>query len=259
MPVSDDDTLLPFSLPGICQKKVTAAFDGGLIGSDGGVLQLAGADKRLGLVDAMAAITPDHRDQAQITQTMSDILRARILAIACGYPDANDLDDLPKDPIFKLARGRLPESGDDLASQPTMSRWENVPDVRPLIRLSYALMELWCASCWRLPKAITLDIDDTANTVHGHQRLSLFNARYDERCFLPIHVYDAATGHCVPTSCGRAKLPTARRFVPIHAGWYGASGGIGRTPASPPVATAAMDSARRWTGASRTASAASSV
>ena len=110
MPATDDDTLLPFSLPSICHKKVTAAFDGGLISSDGGVLLLAGADKRLGLIEAMAAIIPDTAID-RITHTMSDILRARILAIACGYPDADDLDDLRKDPAFKLACGRLPESG----------------------------------------------------------------------------------------------------------------------------------------------------
>jgi hypothetical protein len=210
MPADDDDTLLPFSLPSICQKKVTAAFDGGLISSDGGVLLLAGADKRLGLVDTMAAIIPDHRDPTQITHAMSDILRARILAIACGYPDADDLDDLRKDPAFKFACGRLPESGDDLASQPTMSRWENAPDLRTLIRLSYAMVDLWCGSYWRAPKAITLDIDDTADTVHGHQQLSLFNAHYDERCFLPIHVYDADTGHCVLTILRPGKTPDGR-------------------------------------------------
>lgn len=176
MPATDDDTLLPFSLPSICQKKITAAFDGGLISSDGGVLLLAGADQRLGLVDTLAAIIPDHRDPAKITHTMSDILRARILAIACGYPDADDLDDLRKDPAFKLACGRLPESGDDLASQPTMSRWENAPDLRTLIRLTYATVDLWCDSYPRPPKSIMLDIDDTADTVHGHQQLSLFNA-----------------------------------------------------------------------------------
>ena len=74
MPANDDDTLLPFSLPSICQKKVTAGFDGGLISSDGGVLLLAGADKRLGLIDTLAAIIPDHRDPDLITHTMSDIL-----------------------------------------------------------------------------------------------------------------------------------------------------------------------------------------
>ncbi len=210
MPATDDDTLLPFSLPSICHKKVTAAFDGGLISSDGGVLLLAGADKRLGLIEAMAAIIPDHRDPTKITHTMPDILRARILAIACGYSDADDLDDLRKDPAFKLACGRLPESGDDLASQPTMSRWENAPDLRTLIRLTYAMVDLWCGSYWRPPKAITLDIDDTADTVHGHQQLSLFNAHYDERCFLPIHIYDAATGHCVLTILRPGKTPDGK-------------------------------------------------
>ena len=210
MPATDDDTLLPFSLPSICQKKITAAFDGGLISSDGGVLLLAGADKRLGLIDTLAAIIPDHRDPALITHSMADILRARVFAIACGYPDADDLDDLRKDPAFKLACGRLPESGDDLASQPTMSRWENAPDLRTLIRLARAMVDLWCKSHRRPPKAITLDIDDTADTVHGHQQLSLFNAHYDERCFLPIHVYDADTGHCVLTILRPGKTPDGK-------------------------------------------------
>jgi hypothetical protein len=210
MPTAADDTLLPFSLPSICQKKVTAAFDGGRISSDGGVLLLAGADKRLGLIDTLAAIIPDHRDPTLITHTMADILRARILAIACGYPDADDLDGLRKDPAFKLACGRLPESGDDLHSQPTMSRWENVPDLRTLIRLAQASVDLWCKSHARPPKAITLDIDDTADTVHGHQQLSLFNAHYDEHGFLPIHVYDADTGHGVVTILRPGKTPDGK-------------------------------------------------
>src|ERR1700689_3215627 len=141
---------------------------------------------------------------------MADILRARIFAITCGYPDADDLDDLRKDPAFKLACGRLPESGDDLASQPTMSRWENAPDLRTLFRLTRAMVDLWCKSHRRVPKAITLDIDDTADTVHGHQQLSLFNAHYDERCFLPIHIYDAATGHCVLTMLRPGKTPDGK-------------------------------------------------
>jgi hypothetical protein len=210
MPATADNTLLPFALPSICQKKVTAAFDGGLISSDGGVLLLAGADRRLGLIDTLAALIPDHRDPALITHTMADILRARVLAIACGYPDADDLDDLRKDPAFKLACGRLPESGDDLASQPTMSRWENAPNLRTLFRLTRAMVDLWCKSHRRAPKAITLDIDDTADTVHGHQQLSLFNAHYDERCFLPIHVYNADTGHCVLTILRPGKTPDGK-------------------------------------------------
>jgi hypothetical protein len=210
MPAIDDDTLLAFSLPAICGKKVTAAFNGGRISSDGGVLLLAGADKRLGLIDTMAAIIPDHRDPNQITHTLADILRARIFAIACGYPDADDMDDLRQDPAFKLACGRLPTSGDDLASQPTMSRWENAPDLRTLVRMTHAMVALWCNSYRRPPQAITLDIDDTADTVHGHQQLSLFNAHYDERCFLPIHVYEAETGHCVLTILRPGKTPDGK-------------------------------------------------
>jgi hypothetical protein len=206
-PAAADDPCLPFALPSICQKKVTAAFDGGLISSDGGVLLLAGADKRLGLIDMLAAIIPDHRDQALITHTMSDILRGRVFAIACGYPDADDLDDLRYDPAFKLACGRLPESGDDLHSQPTMSRWENAPDQRTLIRMARGMVDLWCKSHARPPKAITLDFDDSADTVHGHQQLSLFNAHYDERCFRPLHVYDADTGHCIVTILRPGKTP----------------------------------------------------
>src|SRR5450432_1684509 len=103
MPAANDDTLLPFSLPNICKKRVTAAFDGGQISSDGGVILLAAADKRLGLIDALAQLIPDHRNTALITHPMADILRERVFAIACGYPDANDLDDLRKDPAFKIA------------------------------------------------------------------------------------------------------------------------------------------------------------
>ena len=135
MPATDDDTLLPFSLPNIRKKIVTVAFDGGTISSDGGVLLLAGAGKGLGLIDTLARLIPDDRNTALITHPMADILRERVFAIACGYPDANDLDDLRKDPAFKMACGRLPESGDDLASQPAMSRLENAPDLRTLIRM----------------------------------------------------------------------------------------------------------------------------
>jgi hypothetical protein len=210
MPTNHNDTGLPFSLPSICRKKVTAAFDGGLISSDGGVLLLAGADQQIGLIDTLAAIIPDDRDPNRITHTLSDILRARIFAIGCGYPDADDLDDLRKDPAFKLACGRLPESGDDLASQPTLSRWENAPDLRTVIRLMQAMVDLWCESHRHPPKAITLDIDDTADTVHGHQQLSLFNAHYDERCFMPVHVYDVDTGHCVLTILRPGKTPDGK-------------------------------------------------
>ena len=161
MPAIGDNTLLPFSLPNICKKKVTVAFDGGTISSDGGVLLLSGADKHLGLIDALSALIPDDRNTALITHPMADILRERIFAIACGYPDANDLDDLRKDPAFKMACGSSAgRAEDDLASQPTMSRLENAPDLRTLIRMSRGMVDLWCGGHERPPKSIILDIDE---------------------------------------------------------------------------------------------------
>jgi hypothetical protein len=76
--------------------------------------------------------------------------------------------------------------------------------------LAQAMVDLWCESHRRPPKAITLDIDDTADTVHGHQQLSLFNAHHDERCFMPVHVYDADTGHCVLTVLRPGKTPDGK-------------------------------------------------
>ena len=192
-----ENTPLPFSLPSVRRKKVTAAFDGGRITSDGGVLLLSAIETKIGIADRLAPLINDPRNPLLVTHSVADILRARMLAIACGYEDADDLDYLRADPGFKLACGRLPDSGGDLCSQPTVSRWENAPTLRAVIRMTYAMVDLYCASYARPPQAVTLDIDDTVDVVHGHQQLSLFNGHYDERCFLPIHVYDTATSRPV--------------------------------------------------------------
>ncbi len=205
-----DDTLLPFSFPAVERKKVTAAFDGGRLSSDGGVMLLAQAERRLGIAERLAAMIPDARDPDRVTHLLPDILRARIFAIACGYEDGDDLDRLRTDPAFKLACGRLPDSGGDLCSQPTVSRWENAPSLRDLIRLMGVMVDLYCASYAAPPAAVTLDIDDTVDVVHGHQQLALFNAHYDERCFLPIHVYDTATSRPVAMLLRPGKTPSGK-------------------------------------------------
>ena len=207
-----DDTILPFAFPAVERKKVTAAFDGGRITSDGGVMLLAEAERRLGIAVKLAAAIPDGRDASRVTHPLADILRARIFAIACGWEDADDLDSLRFDPAFKLACGRLPDSGRNLCSQPTMSRWENAPDLRSVIRLGRVMLDLWLASYPVPPAQVTLDIDDTCDVVHGHQQLSLFNAHYDARCFLPIHVYDTATGRPVAMILRPGKTPSGKEI-----------------------------------------------
>jgi hypothetical protein len=203
-----DDTTLPFALPAVGRKKLIAAFDGGRLTSDGGVTLLALAERRLDAAGKLAAEIADCRDPSRVIHPLTDILRARILAIACGYEDADDLDHLRTDPGLKLACGRLPESGHDLCSQPTMSRWENAPSLREVIGMMRVMVGLYCASYPKPPAAVTLDIDDTVDVVHGHQQLSLFNAHYDERCFLPIHVYDTATSRPVAVLLRAGKTPS---------------------------------------------------
>lgn len=203
-----DDTILPFPFPAIARKKVTAAFDGGRLTSDGGVMLLALADRRIGLAEKLSGVFPERRDRARLVHSTADVMRARIFAIACGYEDGNDLDHLRRDPAFKLACGRLPDTGQDLCSQPTLSRLENAPDLREVIRLSYALVDMWMDSYQHAPSAVTLDIDDTVDVVHGRQQLSLFNAYYDEHCFLPIHVYDTARNRPVAVILRPGKVPS---------------------------------------------------
>ena len=203
-----EDTMLPFTFPALRGRKITADFDGGRLTSDGGVMLLAMAERRLGIADRLARLVPDHRDPARVTHTRADMIRARIFAIAMGYADADDLDHLRRDPAFKLACGRLPDSGDDLCSRPSLSRLENAPRLRDVIALTYALVDAWMDSYAKPPRSVTLDIDDTCDVVHGHQQLSLFNAHYDERCFLPIHVYDTATSRPVAVVLRPGKTPS---------------------------------------------------
>ena len=205
-----ENSLLPFDLPAICRKKMTAAFDGGLISSDGGLLLLRAVERRLGLADLLAGCIRDRRDPALVSHRLPEMLRFRMLAIACGYEDADDCDALRSDPLFKLAVGRAPESGAPLCSQPTMSRLENMPSRIQAARMTAALVDLFCRSFKTAPGAITLDIDDTCDAVHGQQQLSLFNAHYDTRCFLPIHVYHVESGKPVAVLLRPGKTPSGR-------------------------------------------------
>ncbi len=146
-----DDTVAPFLFPAVGRKKVTAAFDGGRITSDGGVLLLAAAERRLGLADRLARLIADPRNPLFVTHSVADILRARMLAIACGYEDADDLDHLRTDPGFKLACGRLPDSGrDSVLATDRVALGERADPARGRA-LSYAMVDAYCASYARPP------------------------------------------------------------------------------------------------------------
>ncbi len=204
--MAESNELLP-GFPAVCGKPVHVAFDGGRLTSDGGVLLLAQIEQHLGLAERLAKCIEDPRDPAAVQHTISEMIRFRMLLIAAGYPDGNDCDALRSDPAFKIAVGRLPESGRELCSQPTMSRLENLPGATALKRMMAAMVDLFCDSFAVVPPRIVLDIDDTEDAVHGGQQLALFNAHYDSRCFLPMHIYEAQSGKPVATILRPGKTP----------------------------------------------------
>src|SRR5512134_971997 len=159
------------------------------LSSDGGLLVLREIERRLAVAERLAACIDDPRNPGSTVHPLADIIRFRLLMIAAGYEDGNDATSLRLDPMFKMALERLP-SGRDLCSQSTISRLENLPDARTLLRLGRALVELYCASFRQVPQRIMLDIDDTFDAVHGGQQLRLFNAHYDDYGFQPIVVLD---------------------------------------------------------------------
>ena len=206
MPAKPDATPALPGLSPVCGKSIVARFDGGQLSSDGGILALREIEQRLGVADRLAACVADPRDPDRVRHSVADILRFRMLMIAAGYEDGNDAASLRHDPAFKLALGRLPDGG-ALCSQPTISRLENLPRPRDLLRMGQAMVALYCASFRHVPRRITLDIDDTFDAVHGGQQLRLFNAYYDEYGFQPIVAFDGE-GRPVATMLRPARRPT---------------------------------------------------
>ena len=205
------DPMLP--LPGLSPvsgKTVVAKFDGGLLSSDGGVLLLREVEQRLCVADRLAACIDDPRAPDLITHTLADIIRFRLLMIGAGYEDGNDADTLRGDPMFKMALDLSP-SERELCSQSTISRLENLPDARALLRMGRAMVDLYCESFAKVPKRIVLDIDDTFDAVHGRQQLRLFNAHYDEYGFQPIVVFDGE-GRFITAVLRPAKRPGGKEI-----------------------------------------------
>jgi hypothetical protein len=214
MPAKVDDTPPLPGLSAVCGKPLVARFDGGRLSSDGGVLALKEIERRLGVADRLAACLDDPRAPEQVRHSLADIIRFRLLMIAAGYEDGNDATALRHDPAFKLALDRLPDAA-ALCSQPTISRLENLPDLRALLRMGRALVGLYCASFRQVPRRIVLDLDDTFDPVHGGQQLRLFNAYYDEYGFQPLVVFDGE-GRPVAAMLRPARRPTgaeARSFL----------------------------------------------
>lgn len=174
-----------FQFPSFDRRKIEASFSGGEVSSDGGVMVLRAADRRLGLCRALDAAIADPRDPDLITHAQVDLLRQRIYALALGYEDLNDHDTLRKD----LAWQSAVERGEELASSPTLCRLENRADRQSAWAISRVFVEQFIARFKTAPTELILDFDATDDRVHGLQQGRSFHGYYGDWCFLPLYVF----------------------------------------------------------------------
>jgi len=177
--------------PTLFAKPLVATFDTPQQSSDGGAILLKAIDDALGLTARLAACIPEWRQAGKIEHDLPTLIRQRCFGLACGYADANDAAQLKADPIHKLLAGRDPVAGAVLASQPTLSRFENIVGPRDLYRLTQTLADVVIAShqarlTGRRVRRITIDLDPTDDPTHGQQELAFFNGHYGTWCYLPV-------------------------------------------------------------------------
>src|SRR5436190_3003068 len=188
--MSDDSTTQCLLFPGIFRKPVVAEFDQREGSSDGGALLLKAADHRYGLVAGLASCLRDERQAGKVDHSLRELVAQRVFSIACGYPDANDSARLSGDPIHKLLLERDPIEGRDLASQPTLSRFENGVGVKELYRmgefLADSVIRRHAKRLRHRAYRVTIDLDPTDDPTHGAQQLSFFNGHYDSWCYLTL-------------------------------------------------------------------------
>ncbi|MFO7948050.1 MAG: IS1380 family transposase [Armatimonadota bacterium] len=156
--------------------------------SDGGVMLVEQAERRLGVVAKLASVIADDRDPRKVRHSVEEMLPQRVFQIACGYEDCNDANDLRFDPVFKSAVGWLPQSDPDLAAQPMLSRFADLIGRTELYRMSEVLVDAFVSGHDEAPNQVIINIDATDDPSHGQQQLAGFHGYYDEHCYLPLIV-----------------------------------------------------------------------
>ncbi len=179
--------------PELLDRPLVVRFDQHHGSSDGGAVLLKAADVRLRLTERLADCLPDARQPGKVRHELLELLRQRVFAMACGYPDGNDAARLAEDPVHKMLLDRDPIEGEALASQPTLSRFENSVRPRHLYRMGETLAEVVIERHRRRLKGrarrISVELDPTDDPTHGAQQLSFFNGHYDTWCYLPVAVF----------------------------------------------------------------------
>jgi hypothetical protein len=191
-------------------------FCGGQISSDAGLLPLRAFDQRHGLTLSLAERVSDPREDERVRHSVLSLFRQRIYQIIAGYEDANDADLLRHDPAFQILADQ--PLGEALGSQPTLSRWENAPSAREIIRLQDALLDWFVSVCGeqvRKRGEILLDVDSTDDPTHGQQQLSFFNGGYGQHMYHPLLVFERHTGCLLAARLRRGTAASHARIVPL--------------------------------------------
>jgi hypothetical protein len=184
-----------FNLSGLGKKKVEVKFTMEETSNDGGLLLLREVDKQIGLINDLADCIKDERHQSYVEHSISSMLSQRVMQIAAGYEDANDCNLMRNDRILKVCANQQ----STLATQPTMSRFENKVNSKELYKMAKAFVDQFTASYESEPGIIILDPDDTDSVTYGQQELTLFNSYYGDYCFMPLHIYEGFTGKLITT------------------------------------------------------------
>ena len=168
------------------ERLVVAKFDTEHASSDGGAVLLKALDRQLALTEGIARCLDDRRQPGKIQHELLELVQQRVFGLACGYADCNDAARLATDAMHKVLLDRDPITGPDLASQPTLARFEHAISPLALARVGHALADLVIeqhrARLGGRARRITIDLDPTDDPTHGQQELAFFNAYYDTWC-----------------------------------------------------------------------------
>jgi len=206
--------LLSFAAVGPVPVEVD--FLGGRLTSDGGLVWLAEVDAALELTTALAAVIPEWRTR-QGRHDLPTLVAQRVYQIACGYEDQDDADSLRTDPLLKHVCGRLPETGADLASQPTFSRLENAINARTCYRLAQALGVVSLQERERrgIPTHLVLDLDGTDDPTYGDQEGSAYHGYFRQHQYFPLLVFDGETNQLITAVLRRGTVHPSHGIVAI--------------------------------------------
>jgi hypothetical protein len=197
-------------------RAIRADFSGGQITSDAGLLPLRAFDQRHGLTRDLSKWLRDPREDERVRHSVLSLFRQRLYQIIAGYEDANDADRLRHDPAFQILADQ--PLGEPLGSQPTLSRWENSPAPRDLLKLQDALLDWFvkiCGAQVRKRGEILLDVDTTDDPTHGQQQLSFFNGGYDQHMYHPLLIFERHTGCLLAARLRPGKVVSHARIIPL--------------------------------------------